>query len=298
LNKKIPLWLSRTCAVFLPLISWFVFAADSQAGLDPEITDIDHAFARLYNFDFEGTYAIIDKRLQTNGADPLAYALRGATHLFAEYRRLQILQTDFFSDDDQVTDKKKLKPDPAARQIIFAATAESRKRAAAQLSQHPEDRDALFALSMAAGIETEYTLMVEKKYLRGYNLSKENQGYARRLLALNPPCYDAYVTLGSAEYVVANLNFFFRIFAHFDGIKGDRQKAIENLKKAISYGRFYPPYAKLLLAVVYLREKQFDQSLLLLKELENSFPENPLFKDEVERITKKAADAAKKRLRK
>lgn len=38
---------------------------------------------------------------------------------------------------------------------------------------------------MAAGLETEYSSLVEKSYLRSYSLSKETQKYARRLLAMN-----------------------------------------------------------------------------------------------------------------
>jgi hypothetical protein len=267
------------------IAAWNASRACAQNNSD----DIDRAFNRLYNFDFAGAHSVIDAHIQSHPDDPLAYSLRGAVFLFAELHRLQILDTDFFSDDDKVTDKKRLKPDPTARTDIFSATDLARRKAAAQLVQRPEDREALFAQCMAAGLETEYTIIIEKKYLRSYNLSKENQGYARRLLALNPPFYDAYVTLGSAEYVVANLNFFFRLFARFDNIKGSRQKAIENLRLAIDHGRYYQPYAKILLTVVYLREKRVNDALMIMRELERDFPENPLFKKEATLLAEKSA---------
>jgi hypothetical protein len=267
------------------IAAWNATPACAQNNSD----DIDRAFNRLYNFDFAGAHSIIDAHIQSHPDDPLAYSLRGAVFLFAELHRLQILDTDFFSDDDKVTDKKRLKPDSAARTNIFAATDLARRKAAAQLVQRPEDREALFAQCMASGLETEYTIIVEKKYLRSFNLSKENQAYARKLLSLNPPFYDAYVTLGSAEYVVANLNFFFRLFARFDNIKGSRQIAIENLRLAIDHGRYYQPYAKILLTVVYLREKRVNDALMIMRELERDFPENPLFKKEATLLAEKSA---------
>jgi hypothetical protein len=273
------------------LLFAFMGAAAMAAEMDvrPVPPSIDRAFERLYNFDFLAAHSILDAQIESDPDDALAYSLRAAIYLFSEFHRLRMLETDFFADDNKVTDKKRLKPDPAVRSRIFAATAEARKKAASLLVRKPGDRLALFAMCMAAGLETEYAVAVEKKYLSSYRLAKETQGYARRLLDLTPPFYDAYVTLGSAEYVVANLNFFFRLFAKFDGIQGSRQKAIDNLKLAIDHGRFYQPYAKLLLTVVYLREKRVHDALLVMRELERDYPENPIFKKEALVLAEKEA---------
>jgi hypothetical protein len=277
-------YLIASC-VFTVVSFWLIAPVYAQN----EATAIDKSFSRIYNFDFSGAHFLLDAHLQSHPEDPLGFSVKGAIYFFSELNRLHLLETEFFSDDDKVTDKKRIKPDPAIRSLIFSATAEARKKAAACLAQQPNDRSALFALSMAAGLETEYTILIEKKYVRSYSLSKENQRYARRLLALSPPFYDAYVTIGSAEYVVANLNFVFRLLARFEDIKGSRQKAIENLRAAIDHGRYYQPYAKIILAVVYLREKRIYDALSLMSELEHDFPENPLFKKEVVLLTEKAA---------
>jgi hypothetical protein len=180
-----------------------------------------------------------------------------------------------------------VKPDPAARERLFHATGETRRLALERLATHPDDREAMFALCTAAGTESDYYGLIEKRYLRTYSLSKENQHYARRLLALDPPFYDAYLTLGSAEYVVSNLNFFFRLFVRFEDIEGSKQKAVENLRQVVLHGRYYRPFAKILLAAIHLREKEPRQALGLLRELEREFPGNPLFVKELRRIEAK-----------
>ena len=264
-----------------------------QAAATPPPSAIDQAFNRLYNFDFAGAHAILDEEMLKRPEDPLIYAVRGAAYLFAEFDRLKILELDFFADDDKVTDRKKLKPDPKAREQLFKVTGEARKRALTRLAVEPNDHEAMFALCTAAGTETDYVGLIEKKYFKTYSLSKESQLYARKLLALNPPFYDAYLTLGTVEYVVGSLNFFFRLFIRFDQIEGSKQKGIENLKTVVEHGRYFPPFAKTLLSAIYLREKQPQQALSIMKELERDFPENPLVKKEIKRATEMISRAQK-----
>jgi tetratricopeptide (TPR) repeat protein len=270
-------------------LSWL--AAAPVAGQAAEVrspTSIDRAFVRMYNLDFTGTHAILDTEVRDHPDNPLTYSVRGAAYLFSEFSRLKILEFEFFEDDDKVIDRKKLKPDATAREQLFKMTGEARKRAMARLAVDPDDINALFALSMAVGVETDYVGFVEKRYLKTYSLSKENQKYARKLLAMNPPFNDAYLTLGTVEYVVSKLNFFFRLFVRFDRIEGSKLKAIEDLRKVVASGRYYPPFAKTLLSVIYLRDKQPQQALVLLRELARDYPDNNIFRNEVKRVSELA----------
>lgn len=270
-------------------LSWLAAVpVATQAAEVPSPTPIDRAFARMYNLDFAGTHAILDAEVRDHPDNSLIYSVRGAAYLFSEFSRLKILEFEFFEDDDKVTDRKKLKPDSTAREQLFKMTAEAKKRAKARLAVDPNDSNAMFALNMAAGVEMDYLGVVEKKYFRTYSLSKENQQYARKLLAMNPPFNDAYLTLGTAEYVVSKLNFFFRLFVRFDQIEGNKLKAIEDLRKVIASGRYYPPFAKILLAVIYLRDNQPRQALVLLKELARDYPDNSVFRNEVKRVSELA----------
>lgn len=262
-------------------------------GQDRAPTAIDRAFNRMYNFDFPAANAVLDEEARVRPENPLIYSVRAVACLFSEFHRLKILETAFFVDDGRVTDRKKLKPDAATRARLFEITAEARKRALARLAADPQNADAILALCMAAGAETDYTSLVEKRYFRGYSLSKETQRYARRLLALNPPVNDAYLVLGSAEYVVGNLNFFFRLFVRFDKIQGSKQKAVEDIQKVIAGGRYYPPFAKIILSIIHLRENRPQQALVLLQELQRDFPENPLIRSELKRVSEKINSAPK-----
>jgi hypothetical protein len=245
------------------------------------------AMNRMYNCDFSGAQAIFTEETSKHPEDPLLHAFQASALLFSEFDRLKILELDFYVDDDSVTDRKRLKPNPSMRADIFQATGKTRKLAMTQLGEDPQNTNALFALFVAAGVETDYSVLIEKKYIRSYSLSKETQNYARKLLALNPPIYDAYLSPGILEYVVGNLNFFFKLFVHIDQIKGNKQTSADCLKRVIDHGRYYAPYAKILLSVIYLRDNKPGAALALLKEFERDFPENSLIHKQVIRISTK-----------
>jgi hypothetical protein len=250
---------------------------------------IDKAFNRMYNFDFTGMYSVLDDYTRTHPDDPMSYAARSVGCLFSELHRMDILATEFFTDDENVTDRKKLKPDPAVRARLFQMTQAARKRAENILASKPNDRNAMGAICTAAEVETDYTILIEKRYLRSFSLSREAQKHARKLLAMDPPEVDAHLTLGMVEYVVSNMNWFYRIFIRFHQIEGSKQKAIENLKDVIKGGHYYAPLAKILLSVIYLREKMPHQALALMQEMERDFPENPLIRNEVTKISAQIA---------
>lgn len=257
----------------------------SEASRPTNPTAIDRAFQRLYNFDFPGALAILDEAKKADAENPLVDSVRAAAYLFQEMARLHILEATFFLNDDNLAEgSPKLKPDPTVRTALFAALAAARQRAGAMLAQSPDDVDALFALCMSAGIETDYTALVERRTWRSIKLVPTTIKYADRLLARTPPFYDAYLNLGSVEYIVGDLPFFVRWFVHFDKIQGNKARGIEQLKLVASRGRYYGPFARILLVLVSLREQKPEEAEQLLRGLANEFPENPLFGKELIRL--------------
>jgi len=270
----------RFAAVALALIVAPGAALASQ--LPPDPTPIDRAFQRLYNFDFAGGLAILDAAEQADPRNPLIVSTRAATFLFMELNRMKILETRFFMNDDNLVDgSSRNVPDPAVRAKLFAALEHARKLAKARLATIPDDVEGLFALCMSASVETDYTALVERRTWRSTKLAPVALEPARKLLARTPPFYDVYVNFGSLEYIMGELPFFVRWFVHIDGIKGDQRRGIEDLKLAAYRGRYYAPFARILLVVVSLREKKFVDAQELLTGLVRDYPENHVLRQEL-----------------
>lgn len=238
----------------------------------------------MFNFDFAGAHAILDRAIRQEPSVPLYQSVKGLAYLFSELDRLKILQLDFFANDDKVIDRKKLIPDPAIRAEIFRRIALARQLANARLAVDPNDRDALFAHCIASGLVTDYAALIERRRLASFSLAKQTQTWTIKLLALKPPVYDAHLAVGSVEYVLGSLPFFIRWFIHIDQIEGSKDKAVRDLTLVAERGRYYGPFARVLLAVINIREKRPWEAEKLLAGLVEEYPENPLFRSELARL--------------
>jgi hypothetical protein len=68
------------------------------------------------------------------------------------------------------------------------------------------------------------------------------------------------------------------------GVEGDRQAGIADLKTTAHSGRYLAPFARILLAIAYVREKDKARALEILTSLRSQFPGNPLFPEEIGRL--------------
>src|SRR6266704_1906451 len=230
------------------------------------IDEIDQAFNRLYNFDYPGAHAILNRRVAANPEDPLNYSVRASAYLFNELDRLSILESDFFADDSHI-------------------------KAQAKLVRNPDDQEALFSMCITSGVLTDYTALIEKKQISSLSLVKKGAAYAQRLLKLNPKYYDAYLTTGMTEYVIGSLPFFVRWFIKVENINGNKEQGIRTVEMVARRGHYLKPFAKILLAIANLRDKKPRAAETLMAELCIEYPENPLFKKELSQLSLKMRSA-------
>src|SRR5262249_60367462 len=131
-----------------------------------------------------------------------------------------------------------------------------------------------------------------KKHLDSLKRMKEANDYAKQILAIRPDALDAYVAPGSANYVIGCLSGTARFFLWFGGVHGDKKLGMEQVTKTAEGGRYLRPFAKILLALAALREKQPQLSKRLLPQLNEEFPESPAFAAEYAKVMHRPVPAA------
>jgi predicted Zn-dependent protease len=250
-----------------------------------EKPSIDDALQHLYSFNFPAAHRALNSYIGEHPEDPLPYAFRASAYL-------GILESEFLTDDEKIKDKKELDPDPAIRSRFMDALNNAQSRANALLKTNPNDRNALFAMSVAQGVATDYMALVEKRQFSSLSPAKRSNSYAQRLLKLDPKFYDAYLTAGFSEYMLGSLPFFIRWFVHFDNVSGSKEKGRQQLELVAREGRYFRAFAKILLGICDLREKRPADAQRLLAELAREYPSNPLFRTELAKLNSKLGMAA------
>lgn len=248
-------------------------------------TLLDTGYHQMYDLQFAEAHQSFQQWERQHPDDPLGFVSDAAAYLFSEFDRLHILQSEFFTHDDHFITDHKLAPDPAVKAKFDAALATTRRLA----GRAPNDKNAMFAAVLAGGLQSDYTALIDKRYVAAWKEMKASRVEAERLLAKNPDCYDAWVAIGVENYMLSIKPLVLRLLLRAAGGEADKRVGIEKLRLTAAKGRYLAPFARLLLAVAALRDGDVAQARTILAALTKEYPRNPLFPQEMQRLNAMAA---------
>lgn len=240
-------------------------------------TPLDRGFSGLYNLDFTGAQKDFAVWQQMHPDDPVGPVSEAAGFLFSEFNRLGVLESQFYENDDAFSGRPKLNPDPALRAKFMAAIGRAQTLARARLAKDPKDRDALFAMTLASGLQADYAALIEKRNMASLHFTKEASTSAQELLAVCNDCYDALVATGFSKYIIGSMAAPVRWILRMGGLPSDKQAGIADLQTTAQHGHYLAPFARILLSIAYVREKNKPRAVQLLTDLQTEFPANTLF---------------------
>jgi hypothetical protein len=260
----------------VPAGSWQVAASSAP--------ELDTGFRLLYELKPEEARAQFAGWQAFHPEDPLGSAAEAASYLFEECYKQGVLTSEYFLDDKRFLGEIPTTPDQWLRDAFFAANERSQAVARLRLGSHPEDANALFAMTLSLGMQADYASLIDKHQLESLRLIRDADKFAKKLLVINPDAADAYLTLGAANYIIGSLPGHKRFLLRFKGIKGDKSGGIRQLEIAAAGGRYLRPFAKIVLALAALREKKPAVARIQLMELVAEFPQNPIFVRELAKL--------------
>src|SRR5260221_954180 len=194
------------CALLAPEI---MAAQDPAAGSTPAfypVPELVAGFNLLYQQKFTEARETFSDWRSHNPDEPFGEVALAASHLFEELYRQGVLTSDFFLNEKRFLHGIDGKPDPVRMNNFHKALTDARTLAKQRLKTDPKDAEGLFALTLAAGMESDGDAILEKRQIDGLKRMKEANEYAKQLLAVHPDAADAYVAPAIANYIIGSLN--------------------------------------------------------------------------------------------
>jgi hypothetical protein len=260
----------RTCLTILTLC-----AAATAAE-----TPLEQGYRHMYNLEFDQAHRSFAEWHSQHPDDPMGPASDAAAYLFTEFDRLHILQSEFFTHDQHFITDHKLSPDPNLKVKFESALGQTRALAA----RSPSNPDSMFANVLASGLHSDYLALIEKRYAASFTEMKQARMEAERLLAAHPELCDAWVAVGVENYMLSVKAAPMRWLLRMAGGQTDRAVGLQKLKVAAEKGHLLAPFARLLLAVAALRDKDVVHARDILENLAREYPHNPLYTQELARM--------------
>jgi len=245
---------------------------------------LEAGFRHMYNFDFAAAHKTFEEWEGLHPDDPLGAASNAAAYLFAEFERLHILEFDLFTENRRIEDGGKRTADPANKSAFEAELAKADQIAEKTLNQSSEDRNALFAKTLTDGLRGNYAALVENRKREALGYLKSSRMTAEKLVAIDPAYHDAYLAIGIENYLLGLRSAPSRWVLRLTGAETDKEKGLANLKITAEKGCFLAPYARVLLVIASLRDRDRDTAKKLLAGLARDFPQNHLYRTELARL--------------
>lgn len=236
----------------------------------------------MYNLDFSAAHHQFDLWEGAHPADPMGPVCHAAALLFTEFARLGVLESQLFIDDDKFDDRRKLTPDAQTKQQFQAQLDKADNLVAQALQKNPQDANAEFARVLSLGLRSDYAGLIEKRGFAAIRYTKQGRQLAEILLKQKPDAYDAYLAVGIENYLTGIKPAPVRWLLSAGGVETDKQQGIHDLELTAAHGNLLAPFARLLLAVADLRDKNNAQACSLLVGLSQRYPRNPLYKHELD----------------
>lgn len=245
---------------------------------------LETGFQQMYNLNFAAAHTTFQDYQQSHSADPLGHVANAAAYLFSEFNRLHILESDLFVDNQRFENRGKLTPDPTLKTEFDKELAQGDELATKALAANPDDRNAQFSQILSYGLRGDYAALIEKRNLTALSYMKTGRLMAQKLTSSDPTCYDAYLAIGVENYLLGENAAPVRWVLRMTGAQTDKDEGLQRLRTTAEKGVYLAPFARLLLAVAALRDRDRQTARTLLASLAMEFPGNQLYAIELKRI--------------
>jgi tetratricopeptide (TPR) repeat protein len=266
----------RLLSILLILLSVAQLPAENLR--DPRFMErTQEGFSYIYNFDYDKARQVfnsLEKEYPKHPAPPLYLSV---IYWLEEMLRRQDLTLNRFVSPSYFSKETRAVMPPKEREAFVQALRKSETLANAILQKNHSDKDGRYFLATAFGLRASFAITVDHSLREAFSAGNKADTYARRLIADDPNYYDAYLVVGTYDYIAGNIPWVLKWITYLIGIHGNKQDGLAHLKIAAEKGDYVKNEADVVLMVLYIREHRLAEALSIAQSLKDRFPRNFLF---------------------
>ena len=249
----------------------------TAAAADPKVI-YDQSTDALYNLDFNTAQHGYETLTHDYPDNPDYWnALAASIWLRIMYDQ-QKLNVESFSGSSLGTKDSRDAVKPADEKRLRETIATAIAKCDAMLKKNPKDIRALYAKGIANATLASFEASAKRSYLSAGSKAKLARDLHQQVLEMDPTFDDARMAVGMFNYVVGVIPGFVRFLLLPLGIRSaGKEVGIEQLETAAAKGKNTSTDARMMLIVVYNREKRYDDALKIVSELHTRYPRNFVF---------------------
>jgi len=231
----------------------------------------------FYNLEYDQAIDDYTKLIQQSPDDPIPYNDLASAQLYKEMYRLGLLDSSALGGDNRFLHGRRPAADTGAKAQLFDTLERGRQTAETALAHDSKSALPLYALCTNYALRSTYEFMVEKAWFTALRSGSKSRGYCEQAHRSNAQLVDAYLVLGVYEYAMGSLPLSVKMFAAIGGMCGSKKKGIEYVSRVAHEGKYDRDAARVLLAVLYRREKRPLEAAAVLQALITDYPRNYIF---------------------
>ncbi|HEV8523483.1 MAG TPA: tetratricopeptide repeat protein [Terriglobales bacterium] len=235
----------------------------------------------LRNLEYDAASRLFREWLGQHPDDLYAWNYLAVTTLCGEMFRRGVLETKIYGQGGEAFKPSKVPVTPEFQQELLSILERAQAIADQRLAKDPQDKEAMYWAGAAHGTRATYHFSLRREFKNALREADAAYKHHKQLVALDPNYVDAYLVLGVNNYVVGSLPWYWKVVAKLTGRSGDTEEGLRQVKRVVEHGHYAREDAKLMLAVLYEREKMYAAALALFQEMARSYPRNYLMLQEV-----------------
>lgn len=255
-----------------------LWAAEPSDLRNPEfMTEVRAGFKDLYDLEYKAAQKKFTKLAEQFPEHPGPPLYLATTVWLNELFLRQDLDLDKFISPGYFTEKTEQQMPETDRKFFMEKMARARSLCDAILEKQPKNVAALYFLGAVEGVLASFYITIDHSVKNAFSHGKQAYKDDAKVLEEDPKFYDAYMTVGTYEYIVGSLPWYIKWIAAIAGFHGSKEQGFKDLKLAAEHGDFVGDDSRVLEMVLFVREERYEDALKLAQYLHDKYPKNFLF---------------------